>query len=206
MNFDTDCTEEDIKAFQESYVYPLMPLLKNGVFHVTSIKGFRRIQQCDFIIPNKGQFHCKHPQTKHYYGYSKGYICLFDFESSNEQDYITNYLTWQHFFGDYEPFTIVLKLSRQKLADKLIPNSNPPQKVSEPEYKGFIPFVECWYPEKIPFSAIDSFIVVSTNREKYVYEFEEFSKDEIAKLNQKLKPVEDSIKRLETLLQIEIID
>lgn len=152
--------EQDIIAFQENSIYSVMHLLTTGILYRTSIEGLRSIQKSSIIIPNTGQFSCIYPQTKHYYRYSKGYVCLFDFESSKEEDYRINLDTWQGSFFDCEPVTIVLKLNREKLGDKLIRNSAAPNDSSKPDYKGFIPFVECWYPEPIPISALDNYITI----------------------------------------------
>jgi hypothetical protein len=156
-------------------VYSLMPLLKKNIFHRTNINGFKGIRQSGYILPNSGQFPSSYPQSKSYFGPSMGYICLFDFESSREEDYRINHHIWGMFFADQKPVTIVLKLNRHDLQDKLFPNSVAP-KLGEENYKGFISFVEAWYPEAIPVSAIEGYIV--TYYESFEIKFIEFSKDE----------------------------
>ncbi|MBI3799289.1 MAG: hypothetical protein HY268_20280 [Deltaproteobacteria bacterium] len=63
------------------------------------------------------------------------------------------------FFVKDEPVTILIHLSREKLAPKLIPNE---AVETEADYRQRlrIPYVEVWYPEPIPLSAIQSFILV----------------------------------------------
>lgn len=196
--------ERDIQDFRESSVYPIMPLLREGILHRTGLAGYKGIQESGFIFPNNNeQFPFSYPQSKTYFGPSKGFMCLFDFESSKEEDYRINLRTWQQFFFDHKPVTIVLKLNRQKLIDKLIPNSAAHARLSDHTYKGYIPFIECCYPEPIPVSFIDSYILIWTNKNKD--KVEEFSKEKIATFNKKLKPFDDAHKELEKLLGFEFI-
>ena len=141
-------------------------------------------------MPNVGQFPFSYPQTKVYYGYSKGYICLFDFESAKEKDYRINHLTWGKFICDQKPVTIIFRLNREKLANKLIPNSFP-QKLGEEGHKPFIPFVEVWYPEAIPLSSIDSYIITLWDSESYEIYFHEYTKDEYQEFEDNVKNIED---------------
>jgi hypothetical protein len=166
----------EIQAFCESRVYPLMRLLREGILHRTNIDGYKGIRQSGKILPNKGTFPFSYPQSKTNFGHSMGYICLFDFESAREEDYRANHHIWADFFSDGKPVTIVLKLNRQRLADKLIPNSARP-KLGEPGYKPAIAFVEVWYPEAIPTSAIDSYIITWWNSKGVI--LHEFSNDNI---------------------------
>ena len=154
-----------------------MPLLRKGVFHRTGIEGYKGIRQTGNILPNKGNFPFSYPQSEKYYGYSMGYICLFDFEAAREEDYRGNYHLWADFFYDHKPKTVILKLNRQKLADKLIPNSARP-KNGEVGYKPAIAYVEVWYPVAIPVSAIDSYIVTWLDSKTHKLVFQEYSKEQ----------------------------
>lgn len=184
-----DSEDYEMQSFRESEVYPLMPLLREGVLHTTNIQGYQGIRQSGKILPNNGKFPLSYPQSEYYYGCSMGWICLFDFESAREEDYIKNHPIWADFFANHKPkrgpATIVLKLNRQKLADKLIPNSVRP-KPGEPGYKPAIAYVEAWYPEAIPTSAIDSYIITSRNSENRELEFQEFPKEDLGKLEEKI--------------------
>lgn len=198
--------EREIQEYKENDIYPIMPLLRKGVLHRTGLAGFKGIQESGYIFPNdKGQFPFSYSQSEVYFGQSKGYICLFDFESSKEEDYRINLDTWEQFFFDHQPVTIVLKLSREKLARKLIPNSAAHASIYDPNYKGYIPFVECWFPEPIPSSFIDSYILIRPNSKKDKHKAQEFPKAKIASLNKKLQPIEDAHKELEKLLGFEFI-
>jgi hypothetical protein len=126
-----------------------------------------------------------------------GYICLFDFESAREEDYGSNYfLAWCGFFTKREP-TIVLRLNRQKLADKLIPNSKRPR-LGKTGYKGSIPFIEVWYPEAIPVSAIDSYVVIQRKSERYLGA-QEFPKERIREFDELTVSIEQNLRQIEQL-------
>lgn len=171
--------DHQIQSFRESRIYPLMPLLRRGIFHTTTIEGYKGIRQSGNILPNKGDFPFRYPQSKTYYGYSMGYICLFDFESAREEDYRGNHYWWADFFCDHrQPVTIVLKLNRQALAGKLIPNSARP-KLDEVGYVPAIAYVEVWYPEAIPVSAIDGFIITWWDSEAHKLLFHEYSIEKV---------------------------
>ena len=119
--------ENDLDLFRRSNVFPLFPLLRTGIFHRTSIDGYKGIRDSGFISANQGQFPYRYPQSEDYYGRSMGYVCLFDFESATEEQCIRIHHNWTQFFADHEPATIVLKLNRSALGTDLIPNSARPQ-------------------------------------------------------------------------------
>ena len=148
---------EDIESFRVSNVFPFFSKLRTGIFHTTSLEGYEGIRDSGYIVANRGQFPCRYPQSKVYWGPSMGYVCLFDFESATEEQCILNHHNWTQFFADHEPATVLLKLDRKALTD-LIPNSARP-KLGTPQYKGAIAYVEAWSPTPIPFSAIETFTI-----------------------------------------------
>ena len=118
-----------------------------------------------------------------------GYICLFDFESAREEDYLINYHTWEQFFSDHKPVTIVLRLNRGWLAHKLIPNSERP-KIGDPSYKASIPYVEVWYPDPIPLSVIDDYFITWDARDSDVIEWLHFPKKNLSAFEEVLTQLE----------------
>jgi len=57
----------------------ILPLLKNEVFHVTSIENFQQILKDGKVISNADKkFKYSYPQSENSYGRKRGYICLFD--------------------------------------------------------------------------------------------------------------------------------
>lgn len=73
---------------------------------------------------------------------------------------------------------VVLKLNSEKTSEKLIPNSNAPR-IGDNNDKMYIPYVEAWYPEPIPFSFIESFICSIYSVKDHSLHFEQFDKAEI---------------------------
>jgi hypothetical protein len=169
--------KNDIKSFRDSPIYPLMPRLKKGLLHCTSIEGYKGIRQDGNIRPNTGQFPYSYPQSASYYG-SNGYICLFDFEFVQEKDYRKNYYFWEDFIYSRNKPKIILRLNRKTLKKKLIPSVAAP-KPGEENYKPKIAFVESWYPEDISVSAIDSYICTFWNSKPCKIEFYEYSKENL---------------------------
>lgn len=154
--------DRDWMSYRDDYIFPLMPALKSGVWHRTTKDGFLGINSTGFIMPNqKGDFPYTTAQSQHFYGHSRGYICLFDFESVCEEDYACNVDIWNHFFVDQVPFTVLLRIDRSGLP-KLIPNSSAPKS----EY-GYIGFVESWYPEPIPVTCVNRVIITKWNQGKF---------------------------------------
>ncbi len=165
--------EHDIESWEVSIISKIYPLLKGGIFHRTNIEGYRGIKNSGKILPNVGQFPYTYPQSEFYFASSRGYVPLFDFTSVRDRDCISIHDTWGGFFFDQEPITIVLRLSKEYLVDKLIPNDSAP-KLGNPEYKGYIPYVEAWYPEPIPFEAIGGLIIslsLGLNKSPIFHEF-----------------------------------
>ena len=170
--------EHEIESWEQSAISLIYPMLKGGLFHRTSREVYRGIKISEKISPNTGQFPVTYPQSKYYFASFRGYVSLFDFRSASDRHCISIHHTWGSFFFDQEPITIILRLNKDYLLDKLIPNDSAP-KLGNPKYKGYIPYIEAWYPEPIPFGAIDGLIIsLSQGLEKPPI-FQEFSIDEI---------------------------
>lgn len=170
--------EHDWESFRQSGVYELFPVLRSGILHRTSIRGYRGIKESGFILPNQGQFPYSYPQSKVYYGPTKGYVCLFDFESASEEECILIHHTWGGFFSKYKPVTVVLRLNRERLGDDLVLNSAAP-KLGQEDHKGFIPFIEVWYPKPVPVPAIDGYIITYWDAKEFKTRFQEYSKEQV---------------------------
>lgn len=151
-------------------------------------------------MPNTGEFPYSYPQSKFYFGPSKGYVCLFDFESATEEECIAIHHTWGHFFSDHKPATIVIMLNREKLGDELIPSSAAPQ-LGNGEYRGRIPFVEVWYPKPVPISAIDGYIVVVPKAVAGRQMFEQFLAERAREVEDSLNGVEEAWIEAQQVLQ-----
>jgi hypothetical protein len=182
---------EIMDEFEKSDAYRLMDFWKTGLIHRTSISGFYGVQGAGLIKANSGAFKYTYPKSSFGYGSANGYVCLFDFESADPEQYLPIWMTWSDFFTDQQPATILLRLSRGYLCEKLIPNSAPSSNCADK--KTFhVPFVEVWYPEPIPVSAIESYLLVvrdfSTN--PIGVRFEEFAAADKEKLVEAISFIE----------------
>jgi hypothetical protein len=187
---DQGALQEYWAAIREEYMNdPLVPLLKTGLIHRTSIDGWKGIQSSGFIKPNSGEFLYTYEKSAEGYGASNGYVCLFDFESASEDDYSRMYHNWSPFFCDQRPATIILKLNRDALEEQLIPNSTPPNNCPK-DGTFHLPYVEAWYPSTIPVSAILSCILVDCCSPDFP--FEEYGADELPALNCKIDEIQRS--------------
>lgn len=182
--------EYNLESFRRSSVYPLFPLLRTGIFHRTGLEGYRGIRRLGHILPNEGQFPHSYPQSKFYYGPSKGYVCLFDFESAAEEDCIAVHRTWAQFFSDHRPATVALRLNRQALGADLIPNSSAP-KLGTEGYRSYIPRVEAWYPKPVPLSAVDGYILIDGGSRTRRLLFQEFPKEQTEDFEEMLGFIEE---------------
>jgi hypothetical protein len=156
------------------------------------VSGYKGICRSGYIIPNTGDFAFTYPQSEKSYASTNGYISLFDFESVNEEldeeHIILTSLTWIQFFFDQHPVTIVLELSRHELASRLIPNSCGPR-VGSKEYSIYIPYVEAWYPEKIPVSAIRNYILTHTTKPDKA-DFKVYNSNQTTELEKEIRKFE----------------
>src|ERR1051326_345301 len=177
--------DHEIESFRQSSVFPIFPILRNGIFHRTGIEGYRGIRKTGYIFANKGEYPYSYPQSKVYFGPTMGYVCLFDFESATEEEIICINHTWEQFFSDHDPVTISLRLNRQKLGSDLIPNSSAPKSGSE-NYRSKIPYIEAWYPKPIPISVVDSYLITALNTETDQLMFEEFSNVQLEEFEERL--------------------
>jgi len=180
--------EDEIESWQHSGLSKIYPLLRGGLFHRTSIEGYRGIRRSGQISPNRGQFPFTYPQSQAYYCFSKRYVCLFDFRSISDQKCISIQHIWGQFFFDQKPFTIVFRLNRDSLSEKLIPSTAVKQ--TDPDYKPRIAYIEAWYPEPIPFEAIDGFLVIKDMGLGKDPICVEFAQEEVHRLDELIDEIE----------------
>lgn len=149
-----------------SYV---MPHLRHGLWHFTSLDNFRSIVASGSLDPNRGQFPYNHGQTKYYYGGQHEYLSLFDFETANESEYREIASTWAPFITEFKPYTVGIKIKRD-LVTELIPNDWDNRRHNA----NFIPFVECWSVHAIPVEAFEKILITTwftdVDRALIVYE------------------------------------
>lgn len=175
----SDEKDYELESWKNSSVSKIYPFLRDGLFHRTSIDGYQGIKRSRKILSNSGLFPYTYPQSKYSFGSSKSYISLFDFSSAQFREIISIHHTWGGFFFDQDPVTVVLRLNKKSLSKKLIPNND--AKLDNLENKGYIPYVEAWYPGAIPFSVIMGLIISFENGIDKPPFFQEFSLKEINK-------------------------
>ncbi len=155
--------EMNRKWFNESWISEYSVLLRSGIWHLTSPSGILGIEKSGGIEPNLGERKYTFPQSENSYGKLKEYVCLFDFCSVNDAEFISTFIKWGCFFWHHKPFTVALKLNYQYLTSYLIPNQAAHEEVGN--RKVWIPYIEVWYPETIPISAIERYFMIPV-REK----------------------------------------
>lgn len=149
----------DCHSYNSGYIAELMPTLQQGLWHRTNKAGFTGIWESGFIEPSTGKHKYTYSKTPFFYGGRNGYVCLFDFETTEENDYRCNWTNWGSFFCDQSPFTVCLRLDRKQLP-LLIPRSS----AADNDY-GYFGWVECWYPKPISIEAVDRVLVTQLNPE-----------------------------------------
>ena len=119
------CEEEHYESCLEtlghSPIASVFPLLRQGLYHVTSQTGLQGIQHDGFIRSNDGRFESTYEQSDRSYGRYRGFISLFDFETPSERECIKSIYEWESFFFRHQP-TIVIGLNRCELDQELIAN------------------------------------------------------------------------------------
>jgi hypothetical protein len=129
----------------------LLPVLREGLYHLTNVNGYAGIRKSGYIEPNNGQFPDSFPKSAHSYGRSRGYVSLFDFETPTLDQCVSEEQKWTTFFVQRKPSLVLIELDRQKLAPKLVPNERAWKEVGYGK-PVWMPYVEVWYPNLIPFS------------------------------------------------------
>ena len=167
-----DYDQLKLKEFNQSnFSIIYMKYLKGGLFHSTTISGFRGIIDSGYISPNKGKFAFTFPQSKRGFSVAQNFISLFDFSAGSEHEIIYHFRKFNTFFCMKNNTKIILEINKEKLTEEIIPNNaNPP--LGNPDHKYYIPVYEVWYPINIQTSAISKVIVTSVvNKKLHLKEF-----------------------------------
>lgn len=133
----------------------LIPTLRKGPFHCTSIDGLSSIMKTRTILPNDGNRPFTFGQSENSYAVYKKAISLFDFN-----DYDTNVIECElrKCWFIHKPVTMIILLDRDKTSSDIIPNEEAKTEVGFK--KMWIPKIECWYPTSIPTSFVTLYIAV----------------------------------------------
>ena len=173
---DKELREGNSEWPQRSGLCRLLPVVRRGLYHLTSICGLKGIRHKSYILPNNGEFPDTYTQSAKSFGRRYGYVSLFDFETPTEEQILAEYHKWEGFFYRHKPVTVLIGLDRRKLEPKLLPNETAKQTVGYGI--PWMPHIEVWYPEPLPFSwATSCILVYPTEPLQYkVFELESTSK------------------------------
>ena len=138
-NDDPDLIRDRYDLFRSDFSQ-LFYKIRKGIWHITSLENFIRIQENGFIRPNNGRRPFTFPQSKNSYGLLNDCICLFDLASATENECILCFAKWTKFFYHYFPFTVAFELDRSMISGKLIPNNVAREKIGNSQV--WIPWVE----------------------------------------------------------------
>lgn len=148
------------ECLETSPVRSLFPLLRQGLWHVNTVRGYQGIRREGCIKPNTGQFPFSYTQSANRYGTYRGYVSLFDFETPSREQCIDQIHNWARSFTAPQPSkpAILVGLNREALTARLIRYEEAHREVRYAKVK--MPVVEVWYPEAIPVSAVISFTLI----------------------------------------------
>jgi hypothetical protein len=157
---------DDSGEFAHSFITWLYPRLcsGSGLWHTTSRYGYLAIRSQGAILPNPGDRPFTFPQSRNSFGVLNGYVCLFDFAAASEKERLSQLHKWDHFFyRDDEFCTVAIKLDRDRLQDRLVPNRAARESPGD-RSRVWIPYVEAWYPGAIPLIAIVRYLFIVHDR------------------------------------------
>lgn len=159
---------ENEEEIPDPYRDELIEIVRDGLWHSTTTEGFIGIVESGKILPSSTENKpFSYPQTENSYALLKRYVAVFDFYAATDEQMHEHYHgKWSSFFPLKGP-TIALKLDRDQLKDRLIPNSTAEEEVGIK--KMLIPFVEAWYPVPIPLKAVSGALLLRRG-EDYINE------------------------------------
>jgi hypothetical protein len=136
----------------------ILPLLKNEVFHVTSVENLCQILKDGKVISNADKkFKYSYSQSENSYGRKRGYICLFDLRNK-EEDIIYDTLDKYYFLHPTQfQNKVVYLILKKELYCNLIENGAARTEVGYREV--YIPYTEAWYPDEIFLENIKKIII-----------------------------------------------
>lgn len=130
----------------------LLSLLRGHVFHVTKAKNYASILSAGAIEPNQDdRFEYSFCQSEISYGRKRGYVCFFDLRSIEEKE-LERALCKLYFLNPYHNYHAIFFLLKEEAYKDLISWTAAKKEVRFEEM--YIPYVECWYPGRVPLALI----------------------------------------------------
>ena len=151
--------ERKLTPRDETLESQLLPLLRERVFHVTSLSRFQAIKKNGYINSNHdGSLGDTFAQSKISLGRSKGWVCLFDLRNkttdSIQRGLECLYFLAPHQLGNNIAFLLLHSTAYSQVitSDKItaIPNL--------PTFR--VPRVECWFPDHLPVTLLEEALLV----------------------------------------------
>jgi hypothetical protein len=141
----------------------LLPLLRDRVFHVTSLSRFQAIRERCCIKSNRdGSLGDTFAQSKISLGRSKGWVCLFDLRNQTPEAIQRGleclYFLAPHQLGDHIAFLLL----RLNAYNQLITWPNIAAITDLAAFR--IPRVECWFPGDLPISLLGDVLLIQIVR------------------------------------------
>lgn len=146
----------------------IIPLLKNTVFHCTSLSSYQGILESNAIYNNlENRFEYSFSVSSNSYGRKKGYVCLFDFRNKKNKTIIEELLPKFYFLNpSFCKGKVVYFILNPSLYSNLIPNEKAKEEVGFSQM--WIPYeFEVWYEEKISMDGIKEIIIVDIPDSEY---------------------------------------
>src|SRR5262245_13740239 len=103
--------------------HPLVKILRNSLFHITSLDAYKLIRADGFIRPNDVSRVFTYPQSSTSQCSLLSAVSLFDFAVPDdklfEDDIHISY--WFGFLVLHKPINLIIRFKREMIVDKIIP-------------------------------------------------------------------------------------
>ncbi len=132
----------------------LYQVLRGGLYHSTSLAGWRGIRERGEIIPNDGSLPFSHGQSKASCCYHLGGISLLDLRNPRMALTGPDGLSqWTTFLGNHRPMTILLEIDPALLSEHFLVSAD---RIRSLAHQGliFVPETEACYRLPIPVASI----------------------------------------------------
>ena len=132
--------------------------IKGGLYHSTSISGYRGIRSSGTILPNNGSFPFSHGQSPNSCCYHLGAIALLDLRSPTRPLVGKDaWLNWTTFLDNHKPITVLLDIDPSYLTGPLHDYDSLQERYP---YRTMVAEAEKCYTHPIPIDAIRRTVLV----------------------------------------------
>jgi hypothetical protein len=160
---------QSIAFIDTEYRDQLVKLLRANVFHVTTVKAYRRILKDRFIFGNQDDKYPINVGSLKSFGRYRGWVCLFDLREKSDKE-IEDSLMCYNFLGpswfteysqNHTESKLVYLLMSRACYEHLVPNQEGHKSFEDGlGYTQYIPNVEVWFPGKLSIALIAKVLCV----------------------------------------------